>query len=74
LPGIRLKQIRKEKTVLKEQAAKEKKKKDGDDPPPTPGGKDQYNFTDPESRIMPSSDDKKSFIQGYNAQLGPITA
>jgi len=31
-----------------------------------PKGKDQYNFTDPESRIMRSSD--KAFIQGYNAQ------
>jgi transposase len=31
-----------------------------------PDAKDQYNFTDPESRIMLSSD--KAFIQGYNAQ------
>jgi transposase len=29
--------------------------------------KAQYNFTDPESRIMPASD-KKAFIQGYNGQ------
>lgn len=65
----RLKKIRKAKTALEERAAKEKKKKNDNDPPPTPGGKDQYNFTDPESRIMPASDDKRSFIQGYNAQL-----
>ena len=65
----RLIKIRKAKAALEERAAKEKKKKNDDDPPPTPGGKDQYNFTDPESRIMPASDDKKSFIQGYNAQL-----
>jgi transposase/cell division septum initiation protein DivIVA len=65
----RLKKIRKAKAALEERAAKEKKKKNDDDSPPTPGGKDQYNFTDPESRIMPASDDKKSFIQGYNAQL-----
>lgn len=65
----RLKKIRKAKTALEERAAKEKKKKNDDDPPPTPSGKDQYNFTDPESRIMPASDDKKSFIQGYNVQL-----
>lgn len=64
----RLKKIRKAKAALEERVAKEKKKKDDDAPPPTPGGKDQYNFTDPESRIMPASDDKKSFIQGYNAQ------
>jgi len=30
-----------------------------------PGDKDQYNFTDPESRIMKSGD---GFVQGYNAQ------
>ncbi len=30
-----------------------------------PGEKDQYNFTDPESRIMKSAD---GFVQGYNAQ------
>ena len=30
-----------------------------------PGEKDQYNFTDPESRIMKSED---GFVQGYNAQ------
>ena len=30
-----------------------------------PADKDQYNFTDPESRIMKGSD---GFIQGYNAQ------
>jgi transposase len=36
---------------------------------PKPEDKDQYNFTDPESRIMPSSANKKAFIQAYNAQL-----
>lgn len=30
-----------------------------------PGDKDQYNFTDPESRIMKGGD---GFVQGYNAQ------
>jgi transposase len=30
-----------------------------------PADKDQYNFTDPESRIMPSPD---GIVQGYNAQ------
>ena len=37
--------------------------------PPVPKDKDQYNFTDPESRIMPASSNKKAFIQGYNGQL-----
>ncbi|HUF49282.1 MAG TPA: IS1182 family transposase [Longimicrobiales bacterium] len=33
-----------------------------------PDAKDQRSFTDPESRIMPSSD-KGAFLQGYNGQL-----
>jgi len=36
-------------------------------PPPRPDPKAQRNFTDPDSRIMLSSD--KAFIQAYNAQL-----
>ena len=38
--------------------------------PPTPGprDKDQYNFTDPESRIMKNSKDG-GFDQSYNAQI-----
>lgn len=68
----RLAAIRKAKKELEKRAAKERKKKNkdkDDNPPPTPQGKDQYNFTDPESRIMPASDDKKCFIQGYNVQV-----
>lgn len=33
-----------------------------------PDPKSQKNFTDPESRIMPSPADKKSFVQAYNCQ------
>ena len=33
-----------------------------------PKDKTQRNFTDPESRIMPSSSEKGSFLQGYNCQ------
>lgn len=29
----------------------------------------QWNFTDPESRVMPDSADKKHFVQSYNAQV-----
>ena len=36
-------------------------------PPVTPEPQSQYNFTDPESRIMPTSQD--GFQQCYNAQL-----
>jgi len=35
---------------------------------PGPKPKAQKNFTDPDSRIMPSSSDKGSFVQGYNCQ------
>jgi transposase len=33
-----------------------------------PEDRDQYNFTDPQSRIMLAGD--KSFVQGFNCQLG----
>lgn len=36
---------------------------------PAPAPKAQRNFTDPESRIMPSSSDKGAFVQAYNAQV-----
>jgi transposase len=38
------------------------------EPDPAPAPKAQKNFTDPESRIMPSSGNKGSFVQGYNCQ------
>lgn len=38
-------------------------------PSPVPLPKTQRNFTDPESRIMPSSSDKGAFVQAYNAQV-----
>jgi transposase len=34
-----------------------------------PAAKDQRNFTDPESRIMPDGGHKGSFVQAYNAQI-----
>lgn len=46
----------------------EKSGKKPTDPPGTPKDKDQYNFTDPESRIMPNSD--KAFVQAWNCQAG----
>jgi transposase len=57
--------------LQKEQEAKPKKKrsrksKNKKNNPGEPDPKAQKNFTDPESRIMKSSD--KSFIQAYNAQ------
>ncbi len=52
----RLKKIREAKAAIEARAAakEEKKGDDRDDPPPpVPPDKEQYNFTDPESRIMP---------------------
>jgi len=34
-----------------------------------PDAQAQRNFTDPESRIMPSGNQKGAFVQGYNAQI-----
>lgn len=66
----RLKKLREAKEALEEEvrreaetATPEKKKKHTG----IPDDKAQRNFTDPESHIMPASDDKY-FIQGYNAQ------
>lgn len=65
----RLKKIREAKKALEEEARREAEAEGQ----PLPGkaepeDKAQRNFTDPESRIMPSSTDKGSFLQGYNAQ------
>ena len=64
----RLKKIREAKRALEERArqeAKDKGKSYQEVQQSRPAGKDQYNFTDPESRIMKGSD---GFVQGYNAQ------
>ncbi len=65
----RLKKIREAKRALEERArqeAKEEGKTDSQVQQAQPAGKDQYNFTDPESRIMKGGD---GFVQGYNAQV-----
>jgi transposase len=77
----RMKKIREAKAALEQEASdkakedadkpkKKTKKKDDDDdpPPPKPEPKAQRNFTDPESRIMPTR--SGSFEQCYNAQAG----
>jgi len=61
----RLKKIREAKRALAARA-REKAEAEGSDPKQAkPKEKDQYNFTDPESRIMKGAD---GFVQGYNAQ------
>src|SRR6266699_6145236 len=61
----RIKKIREAKRAL-EARAREKAAAEGADPKETkPKEKDQYNFTDPQSRIMKGAD---GFVQAYNAQ------
>ena len=61
----RIRKIREAKRAV-EQRARAQAEAAGQDPKQArPQGKDQYNFTDPESRIMRGAD---GFVQGYNAQ------
>src|SRR5450631_419679 len=61
----RLKKIREAKRALAARA-REKAEAEGSDPKEAKAKeKDQYNFTDPESRMMKGAD---GFVQGYNAQ------
>ena len=61
----RLKKIKEAKRALAARA-REKAEAEGNDPKQAkPKEKDQYNFTDPESRIMKGAD---GFVQAYNAQ------
>lgn len=80
----RLKKIQEAKAELEREAkeaaeakkreidAREQEGKQSGPKPKEPSGipepKAQKNFTDPESRIMPSSTYKGSFVQGYNCQ------
>ena len=62
----RIQKIREAKKAL-EQRARAKAEAEGSDPKQAqPKDKDQYNFTDPESRIMKGAD---GFVQAYNAQV-----
>jgi transposase len=64
----RLAKIKAAKKVVEQRArdkAVEEGKSAGESKRTKPGDKDQYNFTDPESRIMKGAD---GFVQGYNAQ------
>jgi transposase len=63
----RLKRIREAKRALEERARAKAKKEGQPVEKAQPKAKDQYNFTDPESRIMKSSNE--GFVQAYNAQI-----
>jgi transposase len=62
----RLQRIREAKKVLKERAKDEAIAAGQPPESATPDPKAQYNFTDPESRIMKGPD---GFVQAYNAQV-----
>lgn len=63
----RLKKIKEAKRAVEERA-RQKAAAEGKDPKQAaPKDKDQYNFSDPESRIMKGAD---GFVQAYNAQAG----
>ena len=79
----RLKKIREAKAELEREAREEAEAKKREievkeaskgpgrkhgEPDPTPKDKAQKNFTDPDSRIMPQSGDRRAFMQGYNCQ------
>jgi transposase len=61
----RLKKIREAKRALEARAREKAAAAGVDSKAAKPKEKDQYNFTDPESRIMKGAD---GFVQGYNAQ------
>lgn len=62
----RLQKIKEAKRALEQRAREEAEASGGEsDNEVESEDKDQYNFTDPESRIMKGSD---GFVQGYNAQ------
>lgn len=77
----RLKKIQEAKQALEKEAQEDAERKKAviganklrrgrpaKEPVVVPAAKAQRNFTDPESRIMPSSENKGSFMQGYNCQ------
>jgi transposase len=62
----RLERIREAKRALEERAREQAKSKGEPEAEAKPEAKMQYNFTDPESRIMKGAD---GFVQAYNTQL-----
>jgi transposase len=62
----RIQKIREAKRTLEERARAEAESKDQPPDESKPKPKDQFNFTDPESRIMKGPD---RFLQAYNTQV-----
>jgi transposase len=62
----RIARIREAKRALEERAREQAKSKGKDPGEAQPTKKAQYNFTDPESRMLKGAD---GFVQGYNTQI-----
>src|SRR5215469_12685120 len=62
----RIARIQEAKKALEERAREKAESEKKDDQEAKPESKAQYNFTDPESRILKGSD---AFVQGYNTQV-----
>ena len=62
----RIARIREAKRALEERAREQARSEGKDAKKAQPAQKAQYNFTDPESRILKGSD---GFVQGYNTQI-----
>ena len=62
----RIARIREAKKALEERAREKAESEGKDGQEAKPESKAQYNFTDPESRILKGSD---GFVQGYNTQV-----
>jgi transposase len=62
----RIARIREAKRALEERAREQAKSKGKDPEEAQPTQKAQYNFSDPESRMLKGSD---GFVQGYNTQI-----
>ena len=62
----RIARIREAKKALEERAREKAESEGKDGQEAKPESKAQYNFTDPESRILKGSD---AFVQGYNTQV-----
>jgi transposase len=62
----RIARIQEAKKALEERAREKAKSEDKDRKEAKPESKAQYNFTDPESRILKGPD---GFVQGYNTQV-----
>jgi hypothetical protein len=65
----RIQKIREAKRALEERARAEAESKEQPPQEGKPKAKDQFNFTDPESRIMQGPD---RFLQAYNTQIKQV--